>query len=211
MAIGWMRSPVMLNVVARHNHLDALGQVSNTGNVGGAEVELRTIAIEERGVTATFILGKDVDLTLELGVRGNRAGLAENLATDDVLALDATEQAADVVASLSLVEQLAEHLDAGADRVGGLFDADDLQRVVDMQNAALNTTGSNGATAGDGHGVLDSHQERLVDVALGGRDVGVNSVHELPNLLLPLGVALEGLQSRATDDRGVVSGETRTR
>ena len=94
---------------------------------------------------------------------------------------------------------------------GGLFDADDLQRVVDMQNAALNTTGSNGATAGDGHGVLDSHQERLVDVALGGRNVGVNSVHELPNLLLPLGVALEGLQSRATDDRGVVSGETRTR
>ena len=86
--------------------------------------------------------------------------------------------------------------------------ADDLQRVVDMQNAALNTTGSNGATAGDGHGVLDSHQERLVDVALGGRNVGVNSVHELPNLLLPLGVALEGLQSRATDNRGVVSGET---
>ena len=82
-----------LNVVARHNHLDALGQVSNTGNVGGAEVELRTIAVEERGVTATFILGKDVDLTHELSVRGDRAGLAENLATVDVLALDATEQA----------------------------------------------------------------------------------------------------------------------
>ena len=150
------------NVVARHNHLGALGEVCNTGNVGGAEVELRTIAIEERGVTAALFLGQDVDLALELGVRSNATGLAENLATDDVLALNATEQAADVVASLSLVEELTEHLDAGADGVLGLADADDLQRVVDMQNATLNTTGSNGATAGDGHGVLNSHQEGLV-------------------------------------------------
>ena len=110
----------------------------NTGDVGGAEVELRTIAIEERGVTAAFFLGKDVDLALELLMRGNRTRLAENLATLDVLALDAAEQAADVVASLGLVEQLTEHLDAGADRVLGLLDTDDLQRVVDMQNATLN-------------------------------------------------------------------------
>ncbi len=66
MAIGWMRSPVMLNVVARHNHFGALGQVSNTGDVGGAEVELRTIAFEERCVTAAFFLSQDVNLTLEL-------------------------------------------------------------------------------------------------------------------------------------------------
>ena len=40
-------------------------------SVGGAEVELRTIAIEERGVTAALFLGQDVDLALELGVRSN--------------------------------------------------------------------------------------------------------------------------------------------
>ncbi len=95
-------------------------------------------------MTATLLLGEDVDLALELGVRGNAAGLAENLAADDLLALDTAKQAADVIASLSLVEELTEHLDAGADRVLGLLDADDLQRIVDMQNAALNTTGSNG-------------------------------------------------------------------
>ena len=96
-------------------------------------------------------------------VRSNSTGLAENLATHDVLALDTTEQAADVVASLSLVEQLAEHLDAGANGLLGILDTNDLEFVVDMQNAALNTTSSNGATAGDGHGVLNSHQEGLVD------------------------------------------------
>ena len=82
-----------------------------------------------------------------------------------------------------------------------------LQRVVDMQNATLNTTGSNGATTGDGHGVLNSHQEGLVGHTLGGRDVGVNSVHELPDLLLPFLVALESLQCRTANDRGVVTGE----
>ena len=63
------------NVVARHNHFGALRKVCNTSNVGGAEVELRTITIEEWGVTAAFFLGKDVNLTLELGVRGYRTGL----------------------------------------------------------------------------------------------------------------------------------------
>ena len=76
-----------------------------------------------------------------------------------------------------------------------------------MQRTALHTTGGNGATAGDGHRVLDGHQERLVDHALRRRDVGVDGVHELPDLLLPLFVALESLQSGAADDRGVVARE----
>ena len=103
-------------VVARHNHFGALGEVCNTGDVGGAEVELRTIAIEERSMAATFVLGKDINLTLKYLVRSYRTGLAENLATQDVLTLDATEQTTDVVTSLSLVKQLAEHFDAGAKR-----------------------------------------------------------------------------------------------
>jgi hypothetical protein len=70
-------------------------------------------------------------------VRGHGTRLAQNLATLDFLALDAAEQAADVVASLSFVEQLAEHLDAGANRGLGLLDADDLERVVEVQNATL--------------------------------------------------------------------------
>ena len=53
------------DVVTRHSHLGALGELDRTGNVGGTEVELRTITIEERGVTAALLLGQNVDLTGE--------------------------------------------------------------------------------------------------------------------------------------------------
>ena len=36
-----------VDVVARHDHLNALGKLDATGNVGGTEVELGTIAVEE--------------------------------------------------------------------------------------------------------------------------------------------------------------------
>src|SRR6185312_13252712 len=61
------------DVVARHHHFRALRQVHDTGHVGGAEIELRTIVGEERGVTAALFLGEDVSLGLELGVRLHRA------------------------------------------------------------------------------------------------------------------------------------------
>ena len=94
------------DVVARHSHLNlvavGVGELGDvTGDVGGAEVELRAVAGEERGVTAALLLGEDVDLTSELGVRGDGAGLGDDLAALDVLALDAAEQDADVVASLA--------------------------------------------------------------------------------------------------------------
>ena len=196
-----------LNIVARHDHFGAFRKVCNTGNVGGAEVELRTIAIEEWGVTATFVLGKDVNLTLEFRVRSNRAGLAENLTTNDVFTLDTTEEAADVVASLSLVEELTEHLDARANRLLGVLDTNDLEFVVDVENATLNTAGSNGATTGDGHGVFNSHEEGLVNVALRSRNVAINCFHELPDLVLISSIAFKSLESRTADDRGVVSRE----
>src|ERR1044071_8887547 len=92
------------DVVAGHDHLDALGQVSDPGHVRRAEVELGAVAGEERRVTAALLLLEDVDLGLVLRVRRDRAGLAENLPTLDLLALRATERAADVVARHALVE-----------------------------------------------------------------------------------------------------------
>ena len=57
------------HVVARHHHLGAFRQMHDTGHVGGAEVELRTVVGEERGMTAALFLGQDVGFGLELGVR----------------------------------------------------------------------------------------------------------------------------------------------
>src|SRR3954469_8399072 len=171
-----------LDVVTRHHHLRALGQVGDAGHVGRAEVELGPIAGEERRVTAALLLLEDVDLGLELGVRGDRPGLAEHLAALDVLALGASQQAADVVARLALVEDLAEHLDAGDDRVGRVLDADDLHGVAGVDDALLDAAGRDGAAAGDREDVLDRHQERLVEVALGLRDVGVQLLGELDDL-----------------------------
>jgi hypothetical protein len=52
------------------------GSCHDAGHVGGAEVELRPVVGEERRVTAALLLGQDVGLGLELGVRRDRARLA---------------------------------------------------------------------------------------------------------------------------------------
>ena len=82
-----------IDVVAGHAHLGALGQGDDAGNVGGAEVELRTIVVEERGMTAALFLLQDVNVAVEGGVGMNRAGLAEALATLDLVTVNATQQA----------------------------------------------------------------------------------------------------------------------
>ena len=46
------------DMVARHDHFHTFGKGDFTGNVGGSEVELRTILVTERGVTATFFFAQ---------------------------------------------------------------------------------------------------------------------------------------------------------
>ena len=141
-------------------------------------------------------------------MRRDRAGLREHLAALDLLALDAAEQRARVVAGLREVERLLEHLEARDGRLLDLgVDADDLDLVADLALALLDAAGDDGAAARDREHVLDRHQERLVDVARRLRDVGVDGLHELEDLRRPLGVALERLQRRDLDDRDVVAGE----
>src|SRR3954463_13054661 len=197
-----------LGVVTRHDHLGALGQRDDPGDVGGAEVELRAVVVEERRVPATLVLAQDVDLRLEVGVRRRGARLDDDLAALDVLALDATQEQTDVLTGLTLVEQLAEHLDAGDRRRHLLFlDADDVDGLVDLDDAALDPAGDDGATAGDREDVLDRHEERLLDLTHRLRHGVVDRVHQLEELLAPLGVALERLQRRHADHRDVVAGE----
>src|SRR3954454_9372091 len=197
-----------LDVVTRHDHLRALGQVGDAGHVRRAEVELRPVAVEERRVAATFLLLQAVDLSGELRVRRDRARLAENLPALDLLTLGTAQEAADVVARLTLVEDLAEHLDAGDDRVRGLLvDTDDLDGVAGVDDALLDAAGRDGAAAGDREDVLDRHQERAVQRTLGLRDVGVEVARQLDDLGLVLLVALERLERRAGDDRDIVARE----
>src|SRR5699024_10046755 len=129
-----------IDVVAGHAHLGALGQGDDAGNVGGAEVELRTIVVEERGVTAALFLLQDIDMAVEGGVGMNGAGNSDDLAALDLVAVDTTQQGADVVAGLSEVQALAEHLQTGDGGGHLLFlQADDLHLVADMGSAALDT------------------------------------------------------------------------
>ena len=78
-----------IKVIARHNHLYSLRKIDGAGDIGGSEVELRTISLEERCMTAALVLGKNVDVCNELGMRGDGARLSENLATLNFLTLGA--------------------------------------------------------------------------------------------------------------------------
>src|SRR4051794_5285206 len=196
-----------LGVVTGHDHLGALGQRDDAGDVRGAEVELRAVVVEERRVPAALVLAQDVDLRLQVRVRRGRARLYDDLAALDLLALDAAEEQADVLPGLALVEELAEHLDAGDRRRHLLgLDADDVDGLVDLDDAPLDAAGDDGATTGDGEDVLDRHEERLLDLTHRLRHGVVDRVHQLEQLGAPLGVALERLQRRDADDREVVAG-----
>src|SRR5438105_805773 len=199
---------VHVRVVARDDHLLALRELDRAGHVRRAEVELRPVAVEERRVAAALVLREHVDLGLEMRVRGDRARLRQHLAALDVLALDATQERAGVVARLRVVERLVEHLDAGDDRLLDLLvDADDLDLVADLDLSLLDPARDDGAAAGDREDVLDRHQERLVEVARRLRDVGVDRLHQLDDLGRPLRVALERLERRDRDHRNVVARE----
>ena len=126
---------------------------------------------------------QDVDLGLELGVRRDRARLADDLAALQVGLFDAAQEHADVVAGHALVERLLEHLDAGDDRVLVGVEADDLDRVADLDLAALDPAGADRAAALDREDVLDRHQERLVDLADRLGDVLVHRLDQVEDRL----------------------------
>ena len=69
------------DVIARHDHVGTGREGDATGDIGGAEEELRAIAVQERGVTAAFLFGEDVDGGSELVVRDDGTRLGKDLAT----------------------------------------------------------------------------------------------------------------------------------
>ena len=171
-AIGTISVDLHRDVVARHHHLGAFRQRHHAGHVGGAEVELRTVVGEERRVAAALLLGQDVGLGLELGVRLDRARLAQHLAALDVLALRCRAAAQP---TLSPAWPWSSSLRNISTPVTTVFvrraDADDLDFLADLDDAALDAAGHHRAAARDREHVFDRHQERLVDRTLRLRDV----------------------------------------
>ena len=85
--------------------------------------------------------------------------------------------------------------------------ADDLDLLVHLDHATLDTSRDNGAATGDREDILDRHQERHVDLALGSGDVLIDRTHELHDRVGPLLVSLESWEGSNADHRDVVSGE----
>src|SRR6185437_14450791 len=57
------------DVVAWNHHLDAFGQPNRPRHIGGADVKLGPIAVEEGGVASALFLREHIDLRLELLMR----------------------------------------------------------------------------------------------------------------------------------------------
>ncbi len=159
-------------------------------------------------MAAALFLREDVDLAGEFGVRRDGTGLGENLAAGDILLLRAAKERADVVAGLTLVEELAEHFNARDGGLGRRLETDDFDFVANLDDTALDTAGHHGAAAFDREDVFDRHEERLVEFALGLGDVGVESFHELVDALasrIVSGSRLGGRIRSAADHGSVVA------
>ena len=86
--------------------------------------------------------------------------------------------------------------------------ADDLDLLADLDHALLDAAGDDGATTGDGHDVLDRHQERLVGVAHRAR--GCSASTAAISSMIPFASRRRPRapsSARDADDRGVVAGE----
>src|SRR3989338_1483925 len=160
------------DVVTGHYHLDTLLKGDYTGNICCPKIELGPVAGKERGMTASFFLGQDIDLGLELGMRGNGTRLGKDLTAFQVFLVYASKQYAGVISGYTFIQELPEHLDTGYDGLGDLLThTNDLDFIVYLYFTFLYTAGSYCAAACDREDVLYRHKEGLVYFSLRLRDV----------------------------------------
>ena len=89
---------VDFHVIARHNHLNTLGERNLTCNVKCADEELRTILVVERSVASTLFFLQDINLSEEMRMRLNLTRMAENHTALDFVLIDTTEQQTYIIA-----------------------------------------------------------------------------------------------------------------
>src|ERR1700719_2601647 len=195
------------DVVAGHDHLDALRQLHVAGDVRGADVKLRTVAGEKRGVAPAFFLDQNIRFGLELGVWRNRAGLANYLAALHIFFFRAAQQEAYVIAGEAFVQQFAKHFHAGNYFLLRGAETDDFDFFANFYFAAFYSPGNHRAAAGNGENIFNGHGKGLIDVAHRLRHILVPRIHQLIDSLFVFHVAVQCLQRRAANYGDAVAGK----
>ena len=193
-----------LYVITRHYHFYTLRQRNLTGAVHCTEIELWTILVSEWSMTTTLFLLQYVDRSLELLEWLNLTRMAEYHTTLDFVLIDTTEEKTYVITSLTLIKELAEHLNASYDRLLILTKTEEFNLITYVDNTSLDTTSSNSTTTCDREYILNRHQERFVSSARRLLNPLINSVHEFHNLLFPLCNTVQSTECRTADNRSIL-------
>src|SRR5579883_2341467 len=198
---------LQLHVIAWHHHLGPRRQLRHSRHVRRAEVELRTIPLEERCMTSPFFLRQHVDFALELLVRRDRRRLRQHHPALYVFLCRTTQQQSGIVARHAFVQLLLEHLHARHNRLARLPEADDSNFFAYLHLAALDSPRNYRSASRDREDVFDRHQERLVHITRRQRHVLVDRFHQRIDLLLPLLFPVQSAQCRQTNHRQIVARE----
>ncbi len=99
-----------------------------------------------------------------------------------------------------------------------LAQTNDFDCVANVNFSALDTSGSHRATSCDREHVFDRHQEWLIDIANGRRNVGIDGIHKVVNALEArivhcggrIGAGVQRIERGTRNDRNFVARETRT-
>lgn len=102
------------------------------------------------GVSATFLLGQDVEGSQELALCLGGARLDNNHATTNLLTFDTTEKETSVVTSLSRIELLLESFETGDDSLDGqLLVTNEFNFFTLLKRTTFDTASSDGTTPGN--------------------------------------------------------------
>ena len=127
-------------VLPGHDHVLAL-DLDDGGTVPGLGVHDQLLLVHNRLLAAALVLGHEVDLALGVIALLDGPGLGRDHAPPDLVALEAADEQAHLVAGVGLLEDLVEHLDAGDLGLDALVVAEDLELGAGLQLAALGSSG----------------------------------------------------------------------
>ena len=138
-------------------------------------------------MTSTFIFCQHINLCCKFLVACNCTRLSENLSSLNLCSLNTTKQCTNVITSTSLIKKLFEHLNACTNCLLCLFtDTNNLNFLIKVKCTTLNTTCRNSTTSCDCENILDWHKEWLICITYRLRNMLINSIHQLDNLITPL-------------------------